>query len=218
MAEIWLIRHAQASFGAADYDKLSDLGHEQSRALGRALRRLGFQPDASFIGAQRRHRETFQGIAEGLDCPAPTLHPGLNEFDFTGLLNARFPEGGPEDMHTDRRSHFRTLRDTVLAWQADEIEAPPESFAAFQQRVQDARHAMLESGAERILVVSSGGAIGETCRAAMDAPAAQMIRFQLQTRNCGLSRFILTDRAFHLATFNETPHIEADTSDLLTYP
>ena len=36
-----LIRHAQASFGAADYDNLSDLGHRQSQALGAALKRQG---------------------------------------------------------------------------------------------------------------------------------------------------------------------------------
>ena len=41
---------------------------------------------------------------------------------------------------------------TVLAWQADEIESPPETFSAFQQRVRDARQAMLDSGAERIRV------------------------------------------------------------------
>ena len=34
MAELVLVRHGQASFGAADYDKLSDLGWRQSRWLG----------------------------------------------------------------------------------------------------------------------------------------------------------------------------------------
>ena len=45
-----LIRHAQASFGAADYDNLSELGHRQSAALGAALKRQGVVPDAVFIG------------------------------------------------------------------------------------------------------------------------------------------------------------------------
>jgi phosphohistidine phosphatase SixA len=30
MAQLYLVRHGQASFGAADYDKLSDIGHKQS--------------------------------------------------------------------------------------------------------------------------------------------------------------------------------------------
>lgn len=218
MAELWLIRHAQASFGAADYDKLSELGHDQSRALGRAIARLGFTPDAVVIGAQRRHRETWEGIAKALpDAPAPRIDEGLNEFDFAGLLDARFPDGGPRGMHDDRKTHFRTLRDTVHAWQRDEIANPPERWADFQARVAAARDAMRASGAARILAVSSGGAIGETCRAATGAPDPAMMQFQLQTRNCGLSRFILTDGAFYLATFNETPHIDGDTSHLLTY-
>ena len=33
MPSILLVRHAQASFGAADYDVLSERGHEQVTAL-----------------------------------------------------------------------------------------------------------------------------------------------------------------------------------------
>ncbi|MEY8840214.1 histidine phosphatase family protein, partial [Cribrihabitans sp. XS_ASV171] len=38
MAELLVIRHAQASFGADNYDLLSELGHRQSQAVGAALR------------------------------------------------------------------------------------------------------------------------------------------------------------------------------------
>lgn len=38
MSELYLVRHAQASFGAANYDQLSDLGHRQSRWLGEHLK------------------------------------------------------------------------------------------------------------------------------------------------------------------------------------
>jgi broad specificity phosphatase PhoE len=34
MGQVLLIRHGQASFGADDYDVLSDLGWTQGRALG----------------------------------------------------------------------------------------------------------------------------------------------------------------------------------------
>ena len=37
MAELYLVRHAQASFGTDDYDRLSQLGHRQSRWLGEYL-------------------------------------------------------------------------------------------------------------------------------------------------------------------------------------
>jgi broad specificity phosphatase PhoE len=35
MGTLHLVRHGQASFGAADYDQLSDLGARQCRELGR---------------------------------------------------------------------------------------------------------------------------------------------------------------------------------------
>ena len=47
MAELYLIRHAQASFGAENYDQLSDLGHQQSQSLGKALADQGVSPDLS---------------------------------------------------------------------------------------------------------------------------------------------------------------------------
>ena len=37
MANLFLVRHGQASFGADDYDRLSPTGHEQSRLLGEYL-------------------------------------------------------------------------------------------------------------------------------------------------------------------------------------
>jgi broad specificity phosphatase PhoE len=34
MGNLYLVRHGQASFGAADYDQLSELGQRQSVRLG----------------------------------------------------------------------------------------------------------------------------------------------------------------------------------------
>ena len=37
MSAVYLVRHGQASFGAADYDQLSALGEQQARVLGQVL-------------------------------------------------------------------------------------------------------------------------------------------------------------------------------------
>ena len=220
MPVIALLRHAQASFGAADYDRLSPLGHEQARAAGRALARRGVGAARLFTGSQRRHRETLEGVAEGLGCDpaAAELHPGLDEFDFSGLLDARFREGGaPEGMHEDRRAHFRTLRETVLLWQRDAIDAPPERWGEFVARVRAARDALAGAGAD-VLAVTSGGPIGEMVRSVLEAPADGMIALQLQTLNCGLSRIVVGRQGLSLAAFNEVPHADAaDGARLLTY-
>lgn len=209
MPEILLVRHAQASFGAEDYDVLSPLGHRQSAALGRALsgERLG----AAFIGAQRRHRETWEGIAVGLPgAPAPRVHPGLNEFDFAGLLSA---SGRAEARTADRRTHFRALREAVLAWQRDEVPDPPETWGQFGARVAEALHEI--AAAAPAIAVSSGGAIAQMVACVLGAPPDRMIELQLQMRNCAVTRLIAGDaRArggrLRLHSFNEAPHAAGD--------
>ena len=220
MPDLLLVRHGQASFGAADYDVLSDTGWDQARALGRALARLGEAPASVWIGAQRRHRETLEGILDGLGQTAsPQVHPGFNEFDFTGLLNARFAgRARPENLHSDRKTHFRALRETVLEWQRGQIADPPETYAGFSARVRAARQAAVAGATGPVLVVSSGGAIGQSVAEVMGAPADAMIRLQLQIRNCAVARIFVTPQAEHLVSFNEVPFLDAaNMNHLLTY-
>jgi len=48
MSEIFLVRHAQASFGTDNYDELSDIGWQQSRLLGEYF--FSRNGDLSFAG------------------------------------------------------------------------------------------------------------------------------------------------------------------------
>ena len=219
MAELILVRHAQASFGAADYDVLSERGHRQSAALGLALKAHGTVPTALYRGKLRRHRETMEGIVAGLGTGAePEVLPGLDEFDFRGVLLARFGEGGPPGLHDDRRTHFRTLRETVLMWQRDEIDGVPERFEDFRARVMGAVDTMTASGAENVLAVSSGGPIAFVIASLLEAPAKTMVELQLQMKNCAVTRIVFTPRRRFLHTYNETPHIDAETAaEFLTY-
>lgn len=217
MGLLTVIRHAQASFGAANYDKLSELGHRQSEALGVALKRQGWAwPDKVMVGSQVRHRETLEGIAKGFGVAAhPVVHSGLNEFDFSALLAAhKQTDALPEHTKGDRAAHFRQLKATVLAWQADEIENPPETFGAFVGRVQDA----MAAAEGDTLMVSSGGAISQMVRLVMDAPAEQQILLQLQMKNCAVNKIVQGRNGTYLHGFNETPHIDAANADeMLTY-
>ena len=220
MAELYLIRHGQASFGADDYDKLSDIGHAQSQALGQALAEIGVRPEACFMGDLRRHRETLKGIEKGmgLKLPAPEIHTGLNEFDFTALLNAKYRNGdAPLNMHTDRRTHFKILKETVREWQNDQIIDPPEPWSAFAARIEAARQAIVGKKATSVLAVSSGGAISQMIAAALNTPVREQINLQLQIKNCSVHKFIFTERAFYLHSFNEIPHVRQDGDPLLTY-
>lgn len=219
MAELFLVRHGQASFGEANYDKLSKLGHEQAIALGKALAQQGVTPKHWVIGSMVRHRETMEGIQKGMGIEAaqPFVHVGLNEYDFTGLLEARFAEANaPDGMHTDRKTHFKLLKETVRLWQNDQIENPPETWQHFCTRLNDARD-FIKTLHGDVLAVSSGGAIAQMARTALLAPNETQILMQLQIKNCSVHKFIFNERAFYLSGFNETPHITSESEALLTY-
>lgn len=220
MVEVILVRHGQASFGAANYDVLSERGHRQARALGEALGRLGVSPVALFCGAQQRHHETLDGVAAGLGIASErAVLPGLNEFAFGGLLSAHVKDSARlTELAKDPRAYFRQLKDTVLAWQNDDIDGPPETFAAFQARVGDAFAALCKADQGQVVAVSSGGPIALTTATILGAPPREMISLQMQLRNCGIARFIARPEMVQMASYNEAPHIHAENAaDMLTY-
>jgi broad specificity phosphatase PhoE len=203
VAELLIIRHGQASFGAENYDVLSDLGRAQSRAAGGCLRSIGWIPDRVLTGTLDRQIDTATEM--GFD-PVTEKHTGLNEYDFGNLLEARFRGNVPDMVKGDRKVHFRTLRETVFAWQKDEIENPSETWAQFAARVDAARAAAVDTEAKRVLVVSSGGVIGQMVAASMQAPVAHMMNLNLQIKNAAMTRFMFSGSLFSLNEFNATPH------------
>lgn len=215
MAELLVIRHAQASFGADDYDRLSDLGHRQSELAGAALRASGWVPDRLITGTLARQKQTLasMGFAE-----PPEEHAGLNEYDFHDLLAVRFGGRMPDDVRADRKTHFRALRETILEWQAGGLEGARESWSDFATRVVSARDFATDTDARRVLVISSGGPIGHLVASSLDAPPAQMMALNLQVKNTSMTRFMFSGDRITLHEFNATPHFaHAEQAKMMSY-
>jgi broad specificity phosphatase PhoE len=220
--KIIFVRHGQAQFGQANYDKLSEVGHEQAVALGKAIFEQGITIDHWVSGDMVRHAETLRGISQGMRTQVShqIVTPDLNEYDFTGQLNARFVGSkAPVGLHTDRKTHFRALRETLALWQNDKILNPPESWAAFETRLKRAQQTIFGLEGDTILVVSSGGAISKIVANALGVSHAKQVDLQLQIKNASMSTFIYSRRTggFFLNAFNETPFVSARTQHLLTY-
>lgn len=216
MREIWLIRHAQASFGAVNYDVLSDLGRRQATWTGEFVRRLDPPVARIVTGGLVRQVSTADAIAAALDAPPPAeTHPGFAEYDADAVM-AAWMAGKPPLPEGDRREHFRALSAGVAAWQRGEIEGA-ESWAEFTDRVAAAmRAAAPERGVT--LVVSSGGVIALAVAAALEAPPATMVRLHMQMKNAGVTRMIVGRSGLFLNTFNQSPHLEGpDRRGALTY-
>ena len=121
MGNLYLVRHGQASFGADDYDQLSDLGTRQSVRLGQYLAEKGLQFEAAYTGSLKRHTQTLDGIRTGLDNTSsvgPTqAWPGLNEYDGEAVINAIAPHPLQRPTTPELyREHFRMLRDGLTQW------------------------------------------------------------------------------------------------------
>ena len=222
-----LVRHGQASYGAADYDNLSERGHEQSRRLGNWLVRGGHRFKAVVVGGMRRHRQTADGIAaafaaQGLDLPEPVADEGFAEFDHQAVFstwlarNADHPvaiasrSGKPRDVGA-------MLQAALLAWARDDLPDLPESWSVFGQRVQSAGERLEAlAGDGEALVLSSGGVISRLAQIALDVPDHRAVELNLALRNSALSEFHPHGGRLRLGSWNALPHLHGE-RELWTY-
>ena len=219
MTELVLVRHAQASFGADDYDRLSELGWRQSRWLGEYFAERGVTFDRVLRGSLRRHTETLAGIAEGLGAELDAGEDArLNEYDSHALLHAHL-KGKPLPQGKDRREHFRILREAMYAWTDGTLAGDlHEPFIAFRSRVLGALAELRSGAAQRILVVSSGGPISTILAEVLGTPQRGMVDLNLQTRNTGITELRAGATRIHCVSFNNVPHLDRpDRAGALTY-
>ncbi|MGA8256995.1 MAG: histidine phosphatase family protein [Nocardioides sp.] len=227
MGQLLLVRHGQASFGAADYDVLSETGWAQGRALGEHLRLAGIRPTALVRGTMRRHRETLEAIAETADWSFDDvlIDAGWDEFDHVALVGS-LPDLPAGDL--DRRTFQQYFEKATAAWTAGTHEGAGETYAGFLERVSGAMAgavALAGSGAT-VVVVTSGGPIAALAAGLVDpegtadAETGQATRARLWSRfntvvvNAAITRVVAGSTGARLLTFNEHPHLAGD---LLTY-
>lgn len=223
MTDIYLVRHGQASFGQANYDKLSELGSQQSVWLGDYFRERDLVFDRVYTGDMVRHRETYEGIARGLPrLPNASIKPELNEFNFhavAGAYLAQFPaQKVPQG--SAPAEYYRLLRKAMLAWAADELDHGQldESWHQFENRVASMLSTLQETNVKRVLVVSSGGAIAMMLKHILGYDSSTVINMNLQIRNASFSQLFANTRGVHLNNFNSVPHLDViDRLHAVTY-
>ena len=223
MPTIYLIRHGQASLGAADYDQLSPLGVQQARRLGQYLAHKGIAPQAVFMGSLRRHAQTWTGIAEGMGSttlPAPQVRPGLNEYDSDAVIRA---VAADDTIHPTTpeatRAHFRRLRSGLQLWASGTVTPqgmPP--YRDFAQGVADVLTHVRGHCSGDVFVVSSGGPIATAVASTLGASHEAFIELNMRIRNTAVTELHYTPKRHSLHTFNTLPHLDAaEFADWVTY-
>jgi broad specificity phosphatase PhoE len=118
----------------------------------------------------------------------------------------------------DRKIHFRTLRETIFEWQDGGLPTAQESWQDFTARIENALASATRNGAERVLVVSSGGVIGQMVADTLTAPAKMMMTLNLQIKNTAMTKFVFNGTKRFLHEFNATPHLDTpERADMLSY-
>lgn len=224
MGVLLLVRHGQASLGAANYDQLSELGHRQARATGARLARADLVVDRVTCGALARQRDTAAAVMAMM----PDLAPGsglvvddrLDEYDHVGVLAGLFGAdasavsveganaGGPE------RGLQPALDEAIARW-ATADAGYAESHDAFIDRV----HAVLGdlTGLPGCtLAVTSGGVIAVACAQVLGLPVDQWPVLARIIVNGSVTKIISGRTGTNLLTFNDYAHLEGDRS-LVTY-
>jgi broad specificity phosphatase PhoE len=222
MGVVLLVRHGQASFGADDYDVLSETGWEQGRLLGSWLAERKVVPTALVSGGMRRHRETAEAMAgaAGWETGVET-DLGWDEFDHLGVV-AAYPDHPEGDL--DRREFQRVFELATRRWTGGGYDAEyPESWPGFVQRVRGALDRVCAGAGPggTVVVVSSGGPIAAAAAALVDPDgedpatyARLWSRFNTVMVNASMTRVVVGSTGARLLTFNEHPHLEGET---LTY-
>jgi broad specificity phosphatase PhoE len=223
MGHLYLVRHGQASFGADDYDQLSALGRQQAVRLGAYWRERGMRFDAVITGTLKRHRQTWEGIAEGLGVATDDVlpWPGLNEYDSEAVIATIHPEKLQKpDTPELYRHHFRLLRDGLGAWmQGRTAPVGMPSYVDFLAGVTTALdHVRAEHHGAKVLVVSSGGPISTAVGHVLGTPAETTIELNMRIRNTAVTEFVFTPKRHMLLTYNTLPHLDGPAfEDMVSY-
>jgi len=234
MGTLYLVRHGQASFGAADYDQLSALGRQQSVRLGDYFCQKGLRFDTVLTGTLRRHQQTYAAIREGMEAApsgdsaaheapsvgAPLLWPGLNEFDSEAVIATVHPHKLEKpDTPELYRHHFRLLRDGLTQWMNGVVSPNGmPSYREFRLGVTSALDHIRKNCEGNVLIVSSGGPIATAVGHVLGTTPETTIELNMRIRNSAITEFAFNPKRHSLVTFNTLPHLEhADHASWITH-
>lgn len=223
MAKLLLVRHGQAMYGQADFDRLSSRGQEQARAVGKYL--AGAKLDALYSGPLRRQTETAALAIEAAagEVPAATPVAEFAEYPGVELVKHFLPRLAAEQAQLGAATTApagSTFQEVLARWSRDEWTAEGvERVGEFAARVRAGIERVvrdLRSGAN-VAIVTSAGPIGVAVGLVFGASEVHMIRTSTLVRNASITELVLRTREFawhpervSLLGFNSTAHLPAE--------
>ncbi|MCT8986738.1 histidine phosphatase family protein [Shewanella phaeophyticola] len=225
MANIYFIRHGQASFGSDNYDNLSPLGHSQAQHLAKHFNQRNIRPDQVICGDMARHLQTRDACLASLS--APLMHNGLqitpawNEFDHEQVISVYRPDlASPEALQhylkqqpSPAKAFITLFSQAISQWQDSENTAQyHESWEHFSQRVTQGLSQLIQQAdkEETIFVFTSGGVISKIIMQTLAIPENKFFDINRQLVNASVTQLQLKSQHLNLITMNEHGFFDGD--------
>ena len=234
MSQLFVIRHGQASLFSDNYDRLSELGVVQARALAAHWLAADIRPTRILAGTLQRQIGTARAFEEayseaGTALPALETDPRFNEYPAEDILRtlgghlserdkkiAALAQAYKASVTPDARYRdlHRLLEAVMLHWVADDYgdigisQRWPAWSGGVRSALRDAM-ARSESG-ETTAVFTSGGVMGVSVQTALAAPDAKAAELNWRIHNGAVTRFTFSGARISLDSFNDTGHLSRD--------
>lgn len=223
MASIYLIRHGQASFGADDYDQLSELGVQQAQVLGQSLKAKMPKPDVVMAGTMQRHKDTALNALKAFsdsnavndsESIQPHFDASWNEYahqEILGAYDQRFLT--PAQMKValsasaDPQKEFLEIFNAAMSrWMNGQHDGDySESWSDFKHRLVSGINQLIASleGKQQVLVFTSGGPISYLAQSYLGVPEARLMQMNWTLVNCGITKLVTSRNGLFVASLNE---------------
>ena len=229
MSKLYFFRHAQASFGAKNYDALSDKGIEQTVLLGNHLVAKKFKFDKIFVGPLERQKHTFEIVKDiysknNLPMPEPMIVDGLREHVGHTALDIILPQLQETDAYIQsmiaktRENPKRARANRLLIfqyfmnqWVEGKIEVDGVvAWKDFRGNVRTALNTILKNtgSGETNAAFTSGGTISSIAAESLKIADEKIVAsLNFSIRNTSYSSFFYSKGQFNLFALNEIPHL-----------
>ena len=221
MATIYLMRHGQASFGAADYDKLSELGCSQAEVLGHYLRDCDVVFDAVYSGDLLRQRETTElAVASQPAAVDHHIDPRFNEIKNDQQVKHLLPqlaEKNPalgklvERGLSDSKDYQKVIEAVFKHWVSGQCDNTNlQSWADYSGGVRDAVTDVIRtSGSGKTVgIFTSGGTIATIVSQVLGLSAEDTYKLYEPVFNCSVSQLFYSGDKVSLSYFNDRSFLQ----------
>jgi len=216
MATIYAVRHGQASFGAENYDELSELGYRQAQLVGEYFRDTGVTFDAVYSGELLRQQETARLVIASQSADVPHyIDTRFNEIRNDEQIRYLAPVVTERDpaiktllqKGLGKSKDYQKVIDAVFNYwvSPDCTESRIQSWADYSDGVKQAlREVMQQQGAGKTVgIFLSGGTLATMVAHVLGLGSAQTYQLYEPVFNCSITQLFYNRSKVSLSYYND---------------